>query len=150
MKSARQRKIKEIIKSQNISTQEELAEALKKAGYCVTQATVSRDIKELQLMKIVQKDNTYVYGLPIEPGVVRNEERIRMMMQELVTDVNHSENLIVIKTHPGNAHGIASLIDGLKWQGVVGTLAGDDTILLVIKPKTKVRVILSMLKSLME
>ena len=150
VKTARQRKIKEIIKSQNISTQEELADALRNAGFSVTQATVSRDIKELQLLKVAQKDNTYVYGLPIEPGIVHNQERIRLMMQELVTEIDYSENLIVVKTHPGNAHGIASLIDSLKWQGIVGTLAGDDTILLVIKPKAKVKVMLNMLKSLME
>ncbi|HHZ17280.1 MAG TPA: arginine repressor [Clostridia bacterium] len=150
MKAARQRKIKEIVKNQNISTQEELAEALKKEGFHVTQATISRDIKELQLTKIAKKDHTYVYGLPVEPERVHNEERIRMMMRELVTEINYSENLLIIKTHPGNAHGIASLIDGFKWPGVIGTLAGDDTIFCAIKPRSKLKVILGMLKSLME
>lgn len=150
MKTARQRKIKEIIKSQNISTQEELADALRAAGFSVTQATVSRDIKELQLLKVAQKDKTYVYALPMEPGIVHNQDRIRLMMRELVIEINYSENIIVIKTHPGNAHGIASLVDGLKWPGIVGTLAGDDTILLVVKPKGKVKLILNMLNSLME
>lgn len=150
LKVLRQRKIKEIIENENISTQEELASALKKAGFNVTQATVSRDIKELRLIKIAREDNLYVYGLPKEQEIVHNEERLRLMMQEFVLNINFSENIVVIKTYPGNAHGVASLIDGSKWQGVIGTLAGDDTILLVIKPKQKVGVIINKLKSLME
>jgi transcriptional regulator of arginine metabolism len=150
LKALRQRKIKEIIKNKNISTQEELANALKEAGFNVTQATVSRDIKELRLIKITREDNLYVYGLPKEQEIVHNEERLRLMMQEFVLNINFSENIVVIKTYPGNAHGVASLIDGSKWQSIIGTLAGDDTILLVIKPKEKVGAILHKLKSLME
>lgn len=150
MKVQRQRKIREIIKSTNISTQEELADALKKAGYDVTQATVSRDIKELRLVKIAKEDNSYIYGLPKEQNILHSEVRLRMMMQELVTGIDYSENLVVIKTYPGNAHGIASLLDSSHWPGVIGTLAGDDTILLVIKPKEKVDEIIQMLKSMME
>jgi len=150
LKALRQRKIKEIIKSKNISTQEELANALKKAGFNVTQATVSRDIKELRLIKIARKDNLYVYGLPKEQEIIHNEERLRLMMQEFVLNIDYSENIVVMKTYPGNAHGVASLIDGSKWQGVIGTLAGDDTILLVIKPKEKVGALINKLESLMK
>ncbi|HHY06814.1 MAG TPA: arginine repressor [Clostridia bacterium] len=150
MKALRQRKIKEIIKNKNISTQEELAQALQKAGFNVTQATVSRDIKELRLIKIARKDNLYVYGLPEEQEIIHNEERLRLMMQEFVLNIDYSENIVVMKTYPGNAHGVASLIDGSKWQGVIGTLAGDDTILLVIKPKEKVGALINKLESLMK
>lgn len=150
MKAQRQRKIKEIIKNNNISTQEELADALKKAGFDVTQATVSRDIKELRLIKIARKDNVYVYGLPKEQHLVHNEDRLRLMMQEFVQDIDYSENLIVLKTYPGNAHGVASLIDSSDWPGIIGTLAGDDTILLIIKPRENVEAILAGLKSLMK
>ena len=150
LKALRQRKIKEIIKSKNISTQEELAQALQKAGFNVTQATVSRDIKELRLIKIARKDNLYVYGLPEEQEIIHNEERLRLMMQEFVLNIDYSENIVVMKTYPGNAHGVASLIDGSKWQGVIGTLAGDDTILLVIKPKEKVGALINKLESLMK
>ncbi len=150
LKALRQRKIKEIIKNKNISTQEELAQDLKKAGFNVTQATVSRDIKELRLIKIARKDNLYVYGLPEEQEIIHNEERLRLMMQEFVLNIDYSENIVVMKTYPGNAHGVASLIDGSKWQGVIGTLAGDDTILLVIKPKEKVGAIINKLESLMK
>ena len=150
MKAQRQRKIKEIIKNNNISTQEELADALKKAGFNVTQATVSRDIKELHLIKIARKDNIYVYGLPKQQEIVHSEDRLRLMMQEFVQEINFSENLIVLKTYPGNAHGVASLLDSSNWEGIIGTLAGDDTILLIIKPREKVEVILKKLKSLMK
>lgn len=150
LKALRQRKIKEIIKNKNISTQEELAQALQKAGFNVTQATVSRDIKELRLIKIARKDNLYVYGLPEEQEIIHNEERLRLMMQEFVLNIDYSENIVVMKTYPGNAHGVASLIDGSKWQGVIGTLAGDDTILLVIKPKEKVGALINKLESLMK
>ncbi len=146
MKTARQRKIKEIIQNQQISTQEELSQALCRAGFNVTQATVSRDIKELRLIKIARKNNLYVYGLPKEQEIIYNEDRLRLMMREFVLDVDYSENLIVIKTYPGNAHGVASLIDGSKWSGIIGTLAGDDTILLVVKPKEKVKKIMQKLK----
>jgi transcriptional regulator of arginine metabolism len=150
LKAQRQRKIREIIKHNNISTQEELADALKKAGFDVTQATVSRDIKELRLVKIAKEDNTYIYGLPKEQGMFHSEDRLRMMMQELVIGIDFSENIVVIKTYPGNAHGVASLLDGSRWPGVIGTLAGDDTILLVIKPMEKVVEIMQTLKSMME
>jgi len=146
LKTARQRKIKEIIQNQQISTQEELSQALRRAGFNVTQATVSRDIKELRLIKIARKNNLYVYGLPKEQEIIYNEDRLRLMMREFVLDVDYSENLIVIKTYPGNAHGVASLIDGSKWSGIIGTLAGDDTILLVVKPKEKVKKIMQKLK----
>jgi len=150
LKALRQRKIKEIIKNSSISTQEELAEALKKTGFEVTQATVSRDIKELRLIKIAGQDFVSVYSLPKEQEMVQNEERLRLMMQEFVIEIDFSENIVVLKTYPGNAHGVASLLDGSKWPGIIGTLAGDDTILLVIKPKEKVEVILGKLKSLMK
>lgn len=150
MKAQRQRKIQEIIRDNNISTQEELADALKKAGFIVTQATISRDIKELRLIKIAREDNVYVYGLPSEQQIIHSEDRLRMMMQEFVQEINFSENLIVLKTYPGNAHGVASLIDSSNWPGIIGTLAGDDTILLVIKPREKVQAILNRFKSLMK
>ncbi|MDD4047845.1 MAG: arginine repressor, partial [Clostridia bacterium] len=130
--------------------QEELAEALSKASFDVTQATISRDIKELQLIKISKNDNKYFYGLPKEQTVLHSIERLRMMMQELVIGIDHSENIVVIKTYPGNAHGVASLLDGSNWQHVIGTLAGDDTIILIIKPLEEVENILGKLDSLMK
>lgn len=156
MKTRRQKKILEIIEKYDIATQEELAAALVKAGFEVTQATVSRDIKELGLIKIPIGKNVYKYGIPGETGLPYNQERLRRMLQELVIGIDFSENLIVMKTYPGNAQSVASLIDGAKWPEVIGTVAGDDTLLLVVKDpqggdtKKTVELLLQKLKSLME
>jgi transcriptional regulator of arginine metabolism len=133
MKIRRQKKIIEIIEKQIISTQDELAEALRATGYNVTQATVSRDIKELRLVKVTTGENEYRYGLPKEQEYVKNEERLSRLMNELVLSVAASENIIVLHTYPGNAPTIASLIDGSSWPEIIGTVAGDDTVLLIIK-----------------
>lgn len=138
MKTGRQRKIMDIIEKQIISTQEELAEELQKAGFDVTQATVSRDIKELRLIKIPAGGNTYRYSIPKEQSFPQSEERLRRMFQDLVISMDYSENIVVLHTYPGNAHGIASLIDGSNWPEIIGSVAGDDTILLVVKGPGKI------------
>ncbi|MFZ5753886.1 MAG: arginine repressor [Bacillota bacterium] len=150
MKTRRQKKIIEIIQNNIISTQEELAEALRNEGFEVTQATVSRDIKELRLVKIPTGQNSYKYGVPNEQGIVQNEDRLRRMMQELVTGMDYSENIVVLRTYPGNAHGVASLIDAANWKEVIGTVAGDDTILLVVKPTAAVPALMQKIRELME
>ncbi len=133
MKSRRQIKIQQIIEEKDIATQEELAAELEKAGYEVTQATVSRDIKELGLVKIPTGTNTYKYGFSSDGGWSHNEDRLRRRLREMVHSVDYSENIIVIKTYPGNAQTVAFLIDGAKWPEIIGSVAGDDTILLVVK-----------------
>lgn len=156
MKIRRQKKITEIIEKQAISTQEELADALRAEGFTVTQATVSRDIKDLRLVKVAAGNNSYRYGLPQEQEFVKNEERLRRLMHEMVVQVAASENIVVLRTHPGNAHTIASLIDGSNWPEIIGTVAGDDTILLIVKsahelqPRPEAARLLHKLKSLME
>jgi transcriptional regulator of arginine metabolism len=150
VKVRRQKKILEIIKNRHISTQSELAEALMKAGFQVTQATVSRDVKELRLVKVSQGDNTYTYGLPKGQVPVRDNNRLRRMFREVVLSIDHSENLVVIRTLPGNAHGVASLIDGADWKDLIGTVAGDDTIISVAKPKTAAEDVVQRMRNLME
>ncbi|WP_093229663.1 transcriptional regulator AhrC/ArgR [Thermoflavimicrobium dichotomicum] len=137
MKAQRHIKIREIIASKDIETQDELVDELKKAGYNVTQATVSRDIKELQLVKVPTNYGTYKYSLPAEPVDRRynSPQKLKRMLQESFVGLNHAENLIVIKTLPGNAQAVAALIDNLDWEEIIGTLAGDDTILVVCSSK---------------
>jgi len=132
LKTKRHKKIFELIQNQNISTQEEVAEALRSEGFNVTQATVSRDIKELGLIKVTIGNDIYKYALPIDVTVPQS--RLKFMIKEFVLKCDHSENIIVIKTPPGNAQAVASVIDSAQWKEVIGTVAGDDTILLVIKP----------------
>lgn len=138
MKGRRQMKIQALIAKEVIHTQEELAEKLRQAGFDVTQATVSRDIKEMGLIKIPSPDDEYRYAIPSESFPANLSERLKRMLREVVVTVNQSENLLVIRTIPGNAHALASLIDNSNWAEVLGTVAGDDTILLVISSKGEV------------
>lgn len=133
MKTKRHRKILELIKENDISTQEELADILRAAGYNVTQATVSRDIKELALVKVSAGGDNYKYAMPPEVSV--SESRLRFMLKEFVVSYDYSENIMIIHTAPGNANAVASALDTAKWENIMGSVAGDDTILMVIKPK---------------
>lgn len=138
MKTIRQRRILEIIEHKPIETQEDLAEELRKLGFEVTQATVSRDIKELRLVKNPSGQGTYRYALPRE-ALRGHGDRMSRMFQDSVTHMDYSENLIVIKTLPGTANAVASTIDAAQWEEILGTVAGDDNILIVIKPKERVQ-----------
>jgi transcriptional regulator of arginine metabolism len=133
-KTARQLKIKELISAKEIETQDELVDLLKNAGFNVTQATVSRDIKELQLIKIPTAEGRYKYSLPQEKQI-NPIIKLKRMMADSFQSIDYSENLIVMKTLPGNAHAIGALIDGLDWEEIMGTIAGDDTLLIICRRK---------------
>ncbi len=137
MKSRRHRRIMEIINQGRIATQEDLCEALRSNGFEVTQATVSRDIKELHLVKIPDGEG-YRYALPDTAALNRAQERLQRIFQDSVIGMDYSENLIVIKTLPGGAQGVASVIDSSDLSNILGTVAGDDTIFVVVKPKEAV------------
>lgn len=149
MKTRRQMKIQEVISKEIIRTQEELAERLRQAGYDVTQATVSRDIKELGLIKVPSHGDEYRYAMSIESHPANHLERLKRLLRETVISMNDSENLVLIRTIPGNAHALASLLDNSNWDDVIGTVAGDDTILLVVKPKEVTSEVLARINSLM-
>ncbi|MFX4260957.1 arginine repressor [Pelotomaculum propionicicum] len=135
MKAGRQHKILEIIRRQHIGTQEELSSELRKSGIKVTQATVSRDIKELGLVKIPFANNEFYYASPGESRLHRSEERLKRLLLNSVVGLDASENLIIVKTNPGGAQVVASAIDTSGWDEIIGTVGGDDTILVVVKPK---------------
>ena len=129
-RTERQRKIVEIIKAVDITTQEELAARLNEQGFKVTQATVSRDIKELKLVKVNQNGH-YKYALPMpgpEVGINRN---MLSLYRELVQSVSVSLNLVVVRTKVGNANSVAAVLDSAAIPGVLGSIAGDDAILIV-------------------
>ena len=149
MKYRRQKKILELIQQRVISTQDELAEILRQEGVNVTQATVSRDIKELGLIKVLVDNDIYRYALPLEQSNV-SESRLKFMLQKFVLNWQASENLIVIKTPPGNAQAVASVLDNAQWAEVIGTIAGDDTILLVIKTREDVPKVLKRITTYIE
>jgi len=147
MKARRHFAIRDILFNERISTQEDLCEALKNRGYAVTQATVSRDIRELSLLKIPDGSG-YRYAWPDHIGPKSSYVRMKRVFQDSVVSYNHSENVVVIKTLPGAAQSIASLIDSLNNLHILGTVAGDDTIFVVIKPIAAVEEVLQVFREL--
>lgn len=137
MKNNRQNEILDIIKSFNIETQEDLIRKLKDRGYDVTQATVSRDIRELKLVKITAGDNTYKYAAPSGEEKRDYNSKYKYIIKETVTGVDFACNLIVLKTLPGMAQASAAAIDGLGWNELVGSIAGDDTIFVAMRSEKK-------------
>lgn len=150
MKRYRYNKIKEIVQSQSIETQEELANALLAEGIEVTQATVSRDIKELMLIKIPTGDGHYRYALSPEENVVLSRSRINRLFQDSIICVDSALNQIVLHTIPGSASAVAFSVDHAKWSEVIGTLAGDDTILLICRSVEEVDSVLKRIADLMK
>ena len=132
MKNARQKKILELIEKHDIDTQETLIEKLSEVGIAVTQTTVSRDIRELKLVKGMTGKGTYKY---IVPGVRRenNTPVLNSALTEAVVKIEAARNIVVVKTFPGMANALAVCVDTLEHPHIVGSVAGDDTILLVIK-----------------
>jgi len=149
MKIARQLKIIEIIESKLIETQEELAQALKDIGFAVTQATISRDIKELKLIKVMSNDGVQHYASLKDMSAIYNE-RVTAVFRESVLTVDYVENNIVLRTLPAMAQAAALAIDGLEWTEVVGTIAGDDTIFVLIRNRDLVPEIVGKFKKLMK
>lgn len=134
MKAKRHLRIREIIANNEIDTQEELVEQLKKAGFNVTQATVSRDIKELHLVKVPLDDGRYKYSLPADQKF-NPQHKLKRILGDSFIGIDYSENLIVVKTMPGNASAIGALIDHLQWESIMGTICGDDTCLIICRSK---------------
>ena len=142
-------KIREIIIERAVETQEELAEALREAGFSVTQATVSRDIKEMHLMKVPAADGCYRYALPTEPSKFNPETKLQRLLNDVFVAIDSAENLIVMRTLPGNAHAVAWLFDALDWGELLGTVAGDDTILLVTRSRAAAEAVVERIKGLL-
>lgn len=131
MKNRRQNKILEIVTEYNVDTQEELMERLHLEGHKVTQATVSRDIKELRLAKISNGKGGYKYSVP--SNVTKGDllRRAKRIFEDYVRSVDFSGVFIMIKTYPGGAHAVAAVIDELDWPEMIGSIAGDDSILIL-------------------
>ena len=140
MRHSRQSKILEIIRNQNIDTQERLASKLNAAGFKVTQATVSRDIKDLGLIKVPGPGGRSVYA-QAPKGRSGDEERYRKILRETVVEINTAVNIIVIHTLSGCAGAAAEVIDNLGFEGIVGTLAGDNTIFIAVDSVENVPVV---------
>jgi transcriptional regulator of arginine metabolism len=147
--SERARRIREIVRTREVRTQADLVAALRGVGIRVTQATVSRDIKRLGLVKVATPDGRYRYALPAEavaaPGSL---DRLRGVCAEFATSVERAMDLILVKTVPGGAPPVAQAIDDMRWPDVAGTVAGEDTILVVPRSRRAVRGVLRRLRAL--
>lgn len=150
MKRYRYSKIKEIVKNKAIETQEELAAALLEEGIEVTQATVSRDIKELMLIKVPTGDGHYRYALAPDNNVILSKSRITRLFQDSVLNIDSAYNQIVVHTLPGSAQSVTFAIDNAKWPEVMGTISGDDTLLILTKTVEEVSVVVERLHSFMK
>lgn len=148
MKARRHALILNAIREHPIGTQEELGELLRAEGVEVTQATLSRDIKELGLTKLVMSDGRYRYALPSEKAVADMVRRAERMFEDAVALIDSTEDFIVIKTLNGMAQGVAAAIDNLEWNDVMGTIAGDDTILVIVRRRDLVETVLQRLHKL--
>ena len=148
-RTGRQLKLIEINNKNEIETQEALAEALRNEGYLVTQATVSRDIKDLGLIKVMTPNKTYKYAQPASTEQ-KSSGKMLNLFRECVISIDYAGHLIVIKTVSGGANSAATLVDKLNFPEVMGCVAGDDTILVVIKDQQKIVPIVEKLKSLLD
>ncbi len=133
MKSQRQAKIMEIISTHNVETQEQLLESLREAGYHSTQATISRDIKELRIVKELTGMGTYRYTTSQGEVTGSFSSRLNAIFRECVTGFDYAQNVVVIHTLPGLASAAGSAIDAMNLSVILGCLAGDDTVMVVMR-----------------
>ena len=149
MKSVRHDLILDIIDKKDIETQEELATELKARGVKVTQATVSRDIKELRLLKVLSENGGYKYATAERAEKGMSERFIRILAESVMT-IESAVNLIVIKTISASAQAAAEAIDSLKWPELLGTIAGDNTILVIARSEEAVESVVSRFHALIK
>lgn len=149
MKGKRQAKILEIISNRNIETQEQLLAALQNEGFRGTQATISRDIKELRIVKELTSLGTYRYTTSSNELTGTFSSRMNTIFRECVVSFDYAQNIIVIRTLPGLASAAASAIDAMNMSAVIGSLAGDDTVMVVMRDMNAAAAFCGEIKSLL-
>lgn len=148
MKTQRQAKVLEIISTRNVETQEQLLEELQKEGFRGTQATISRDIKELRIVKELTNLGTYRYTAAANEIDSSFTTRLNTIFKECVVGIDYAQNIIVIRTLPGLASAAGSAIDAMNANAIVGTLAGDDTVMVVMRDNHAAALFCGEIKSL--
>ena len=149
MKTQRQAKIMEIISKTNVETQEQLLSLLQEAGFTGTQATISRDIKELRIVKELTAMGTYRYTAAAKEVPGTFSARLNTIFRDSVTNFDYAQNLVVIHTLPGLANAAASAVDAMHLSVVLGTLAGDDTVMVVMRDTNAAAAFCGEIKGLM-
>ena len=149
MKSERHAMILNLIETTNVETQEELADMLKQRGICVTQATVSRDIKELRLIKVLAANGGHKYAT-VDKAEAGMKERFVRIFGDSVVGINTSANLVIVKTLSGSANAAAEAVDSMHWNDIVGTMAGDNTIFIAARDEKAVPDIVKRLSAMIK
>ena len=132
IKSERHEKILELITNENISTQSELTARLNECGYDVTQATASRDLQEMRIMKILLPDGSYKYA-PAKEKDISIGDKLESILNHCLVNVDYAMNIVVLKTMSGAAQAVGYALDSFVWDEIVGTICGDDTIMIVVR-----------------
>ena len=149
MKSQSQAKILEIISTTNVETQEQLLQLLQDAGFSSTQATISRDIKELRIVKELTSLGTYRYTTSSREMPETFSSRLNTIFRECVTGFDYAQNIVVIHTLPGLAGAAASAVDAMNMNVILGTLAGDDTVIVIMRDTNSAAAFCGEIKNLM-
>ena len=149
MKSQRQAKIMEIISTTNVETQEQLLQELQEAGFTSTQATISRDIKELRIVKELTSLGTYRYTTSSREMPGTFSSRLNTIFRECVTGFDYAQNIVVIHTLPGLASAAGSAVDAMGMSVILGTLAGDDTVVVIMRDTNSAAAFCGEIKSLL-
>ena len=142
MKQLRQRAIRDLVDQRPIRTQQELAAALRERGFRTTQATISRDVAELGLVK-AGREGIQAYALPprLVEAETSGEDRLRKLLADLPVELREAGLLVVVKTLPGSAHAIAAALDRARWPEVAGSIAGDDTVFVACADRPSLRIV---------
>lgn len=149
MKTKRHAKILEIVRSRAVNTQEELLELLRQEGFSVTQATVSRDIKELRLVKALDADGVYRYAAAkAEADTDTMSGQFYTLFSDAVRGIDYAGNLVVVRCLPGMAQAVCASMDSISWKNIVGTLAGEDTFICIMKTEDQAIGLVAELKKL--
>lgn len=137
MKQLRQRAIRDLVEQRPIRTQQELAAALRDRGFRTTQATISRDVAELGLVK-AGRGGTQAYALPprLREADASGEERVKRLLHDMPVEIREAGNMLVLRTLPGSAHPLAAALDRARWPEVVGSIAGDDTVFVAFSDRS--------------
>lgn len=149
MKKDRHAKIKELVENYEIDTQEELARRLNEAGFQVTQATISRDIRQMKLTKISKKNGGFKYAILMESEHYLSDKYMRVL-KDGFTSMDVAQNILVVKTVAGMAMAVAAAIDSMKFREILGSIAGDDTIMMVLKDNQDANKVYSEISKMLE
>ena len=151
MKQLRQRAIRDLVEQRPIRTQQELAASLRDRGFRTTQATISRDVAELGLVK-AGRGGTSAYALPprLREADASGEDRVRLLLTDLPVEIRDAGTMLVLRTLPGSAHPLAAALDRARWPEVVGSIAGDDTVFIAFADRSSLARVKRRLEDLAE